>query len=184
MKRFKLRSLLRSERGMSAVEFALFAPFLSLLLLGGIDLGRFVLARSGVDKVAFSVANVTTQYRELNAQAMTQIFRVTGSSLGDYVSGTNGVTILTSLVRESNAPKVRWQCYSTASATWKSKIGEEGKAGNVDTLLLADDNDNLIVAEVYYVYRPLFARFFKSNVEFYTAAVYRPRLGSLTTKPC
>lgn len=174
----------RDERGVAALEFALFAPFLSLLLLGGIDVGRFVLARTNVDKVAFSVADVTSQYKELGAQAMSQVFRVTGVGIGDYVSGKNGVTILTSLTLESNAPKVRWQCYSTSGGVWKSKVGTEGQRGNVNAALLADANDNLIVAEVYYNYKPLFFRFFTSDQEIYATSIYRPRLGSLTTKPC
>ena len=181
------RSLIRflgAERGVAALEFALFAPFLSLLLLGGIDVGRFVLTRANVDKVAFSVADVTSQYRELGAQAMSQVFRVTAVGIEDYVSGRDGVTVLTSLTLDSGAPKVRWQCYSSSGTVWKSKIGTEGQRGTVNAALLADANDNLVVAEVFYSYKPLFFRFFKSDQEVYAASIYRPRLGSLTTKPC
>ncbi|HVI29299.1 pilus assembly protein [Hansschlegelia sp.] len=184
-----LRGLLgrfrRSQDGLAALELALTAPFLALLLLGGYDVARFVSIRSGVDKVGFSVADVTSQYQELSAKAMKEVFLITGSSLPSYVSGTTGVTVLTSVyLNSSNVPKVRWQCYSTTGTSWKSKIGAEGATAAVNSGLLADTNDNLIVAEVFYKFTPLFSRFFKSGFDIYTQSTYRPRLGALNTKPC
>lgn len=179
-----LRRLRRSTEGLAAVEFAMFAPVLGLLLLGGYDLSRFIIARANVDKVGFSVADVTSQYEQLNPTTMEQIFKITGSSLQSYVSGTNGVTILTSIYLDSaGVPRVRWQCYSSA-ATWKSAIGAEGGVAAVNANLLADVNDNVMTSEVYFRFTPVFSRFFKDSVTLYTASIYRPRLGALTTKPC
>ncbi len=180
-----LRRLRRSTDGLAAVEFAMFAPVLGLLLLGGYDLSRFIIARANVDKVGFSVADVTAQYDQLSSTALDQIFRVTGASLQTYVSGTNGVTILTSVYLDSaGVPRVRWQCYSTAGATWKSAIGVEGGPAAISADLLADANDNVMTSEVFFRFTPIFSRFFKNNFMIYTSSIYRPRLGALTTKPC
>lgn len=184
----KIRSLgqrfRRSESGLAALETALFAPVLSLLLLGGYDVARFVSIRSGVDKVGFAVADVTSQYKELNAAAMRQVFMVTAASLPSYTSGTNGVTVLTSIYLDKTTPKVKWQCYSTNGSSWTSKIGAEGGTAAVSADLLADANDNLMVSEVFYRYTPVLSAFFKNSFMIYTTSVYRPRLGTLTTKPC
>lgn len=170
---------------MAAIEFALMAPMLSLLLLGGYDVARFVRVRSAVDKVGFSVADVTSQYKELTTQSMREVFTITGSSLPDYASGTNGMTILTSVVlNTSNVPTVKWQCFSTSSTSWASKIGASGAKAAVDSSLLADQSDNIIVAEVYYRYTPMFTKVFTGPFDIYTKQMYRPRLGNLTTKPC
>lgn len=175
----------RSERGLAAIELALMAPVMSMMLLGGFDLARFISVRAGVDKVGFSVADVTSQYDTLTSAAMTQVFKITGSSMPTYVSGTTGVTVLTSVyLNSSNVPKVRWQCYSTTGAAWVSKIGAEGATAAVNAGLLADVNDNLMVSEVFYKFTPVFARFFKSDFTIYTSSFYRPRLGALTAKPC
>lgn len=178
----------RSERGVAAVEMALFAPVLALMLLGGYDVARFASIRNGVDKVGFSVADVTSQYQELTADAMKQVFLVTGSSMASYVSGQNGATVLTSIYKNSSGqPKVRWQCASSPSSgtfSYTSKIGSEGGDASVDASLIADTNDNLMVAEVFYRFNPVFSTFFKGGFPIYTASIYRPRLGSLTTKPC
>ncbi|MFC3693511.1 TadE/TadG family type IV pilus assembly protein [Chenggangzhangella methanolivorans] len=182
--RAKLARFRRSETGLAALETALFAPVLGLLLLGGYDVARFVSIRSNVDKVGFSVADVTSQYRELTSAAMRQVFMVTGSSMPNYTSGTNGVTILTSVYLDNKTPKVKWQCYSTTGTAWTSKIGVEGNTAAVNTALLADANDNLMVSEVYYRFTPVLSTFFKNGFMIYTSSIYRPRLGTLTTKPC
>lgn len=183
--RSALARLRRSDRGVAAVEMALFAPFLAMLLLGGYDLARFISIRAGVDKVGFSVADVTAQYQELTSDAMTEIFRITGSTLTSYQSGVNGVTMLSSIYLDtaSNKAKVRWQCASSAS-TYASKIGTAGGDAAIDKLLLADGNDNVMVAEVFYKYKPVLSIFFKGDFDIYTSSVYRPRLGALTIKPC
>jgi Flp pilus assembly protein TadG len=180
----RLAALRRSESGLAAIEFALMAPFMGLLLLGGYDVARFVSIRSGVDKVGFSVADVTSQYKELNSSTMAQIFKITGASLKTYQSGVNGVTILTSVYLDDKTPKVRWQCYSSSGSKWKSAIGAEGAKAAVDAALLADANDNLIVSEVHYRFEPLFMTFFKESIDLHTQSLYRPRLGALTQKPC
>ncbi|WP_020178722.1 TadE/TadG family type IV pilus assembly protein [Methylopila sp. M107] len=177
--------LRRSTDGLAAIEFALFAPVLGLLMLGGYDLSRFIIARANVDRVGFSVADVTSQYDQLSSDAMTQVFKITGSSLPNYVSGTNGVTILTSIYLDSaGSPRVKWQCYSSSGSTWKSAIGVEGGVAAINAKLLADTKDNVMTSEVYFVFKPIFTRFFKSDVPLYTTSIYRPRLGALTTKPC
>lgn len=174
----------RSNDGLAAIEIALMAPFLAMLLLGGYDLSRFISIRAGVDKVGFSVADVTSQYKELNASTMTQIFKITGASLKTYQSGVNGVTMLTSVYLDGKTPKVRWQCSSTNGTKWTSKIGSSGAIAAVDTALLADVNDNLIISEVFYKFEPVFMTFFTESIDLHTQSLYRPRLGALTTKPC
>ena len=176
--------LRRSESGLAAIEIALFAPILGLLLLGGYDVARYISIRTGVDKVAFSVADVTAQYKQLTAAAMRQVFLITGTSLTSYSSGTNGVTVLTSVYLDKTTPKVSWQCYSSSGTGWTSKIGVAGGTATIDSSLLADVNDNVMVAEVFYKFTPVFSNFFKDSFMIYSSAVFRPRLGSLTSKPC
>lgn len=185
----RLTSLLgrfrRSERGVAAIELALLSPVLVLLLIGGYDVARFVSIRANVDKVGFSVADVTSQYKQLTPTAMTQIFKITGSSLTTYDSGSNGVTILTSVYLDSTKTvRVKWQCFSSNGTSWKSRIGVEGAVANIDPTLVADANDNVMVSELFYKFTPIFSTVFKTGFDIYTSSIYRPRLGSLTTKPC
>lgn len=182
--RARLALFLRDRSGLAALEFALAAPILAMLLLGGYDLTRYIIIRGGVDKVGFSVADVTSQYEELSSDQLKKVFLTTGQSLKSYTSGATGVTVLTSVyLTTANVPTVRWQCYSSASA-WKSKVGAIGARATINPALLADVNDNIIIAEVYYNHKPVFNTFFKNGFDIYTQSLFRPRLGDLTASPC
>lgn len=183
-----LKALVRrfrgSEDGVAATEIALAAPFLLMLLLGGYDVSRYILIHKKVSQVGFSVSDVTAQYTTLTAAAMAQVFQITGRILPSYVSGSTGVTIVTSVYLSGKQPKVSWQCYSTSGTLWKSKIGAEGANAAVPANLLSDDKDNVIVSEVYYRFNPIFSIFYKSSSDIYSKSLFRPRLGALTKKPC
>lgn len=185
-----LRRFRRDRDGVAAIEMGLMAPLLALLLLGGFDVARYVLTVNKVMKLGFSVSDVTAQYASgsLNDTALQQIFRISGQNLPTYQSGTTGVTILTSVYLDTSTStptaKVRWQCFSSPGTSWSSKIGIAGATASIDKSLLLDANDNIIISEVYYKYTPTFTMFFKSSSDIYSKALFRPRLGALSTKPC
>ena len=183
----QLRQLKRSDSGVAAVELALASPLLALLLLGGADLTRYTLAVHKVMGISFAVSDVASQYKgdELNDKALNQVYRISSENFSSYVSGSTGVTMLTSVYLASDgAVKVRWQCKSATVAGWASKIGSTGGNADFDKNMLLDINDNIIISEVYYKYSPLFKLFSTSKIDVYSKAMFRPRLGGLTTKPC
>ncbi|MFD1331190.1 TadE/TadG family type IV pilus assembly protein [Methylopila musalis] len=180
----RLSRLRRSDSGVAATELALCAPFLLLLLLGGVDLARYANAYDKVGKIAFSVTDVTAQYKSLTIDGLKQVFLISGQNLPGYVSGTNGVTILSSLYLDGTTPKVRWQCASTKGSKWSSKIGVEAGTANVSATLFGDAKDNVVVAEVYYQFKPIFAYSISGTQDVYAKGLFRPRLGALNTKPC
>jgi Flp pilus assembly pilin Flp len=57
----RLRAFLRNRSGVSAVEFAMISPILLLLLVTGLDTGRYVLATERVEEVANTVAQMIAQ---------------------------------------------------------------------------------------------------------------------------
>jgi hypothetical protein len=96
----------------------------------------------------------------------------------------NGYVILTSVSRTGGAtPKVIWQCKGGGHAT-TSKIGAVSKDATPPGGLVLDATDDVIVAEVFYEYTPLFANAVPGlEKQLYKTAVFRPRLGSLTSAP-
>ncbi|GLK76075.1 hypothetical protein GCM10008171_13290 [Methylopila jiangsuensis] len=179
-----LARLRRSESGLAATELALCAPMLLLLTLGGADLARYANAYDKVGKIAFSVTDVTAQYQSLTADGVKQVFLISGQNLPGYVSGKTGVTILSSLYLDGTTPRVRWQCASTKGTKWASKIGSEGGIASVGANLFGDAKDNVVVAEVYYQFTPIFSYFISGTQDVYAKGLFRPRLGALNTKPC
>lgn len=177
--------LRREESGVAAVEFGLFAPMLLVLLLGGVDVTRFVLVRNKVAKVGFAMSDVAAQYKQIGAEALKQIWLIPNRTMPAFVTGTTGVTVLTAVGMDaSSVYRVTWQCYSTNGTAWASKVGSAGTVANIPAGLLIDDNDNVIVAEVFFKFEPMFKLFYARGFDIYSKGMFRPRLGTLTTKPC
>lgn len=76
MSHFHHRADCRAEfrRGVAAVEFALVAPFIILLMLGGADLTIFMRTKMRVDETATEMAQVVTQYQDLYDSDFTPLF--------------------------------------------------------------------------------------------------------------
>jgi hypothetical protein len=76
--------------------------------------------------------------------------------------------------------KISWQCHGGGTQARDSRIGEVGDTVSLPGGLTIDADDNVIVAEVYYRYEPVFDMLPIAD-EVYKTAVFRPRLGALTS---
>lgn len=109
----------RREQGIALMEFALVLPFLLLLMLGGIELTRFMLISQKVDKASYALADITNQYPPATkdrtpgeisvAQMNDVVFEQFKMLMEPYdVSGHGSVTI-TSVVKEAGEARIKWQ---------------------------------------------------------------------------
>jgi hypothetical protein len=93
-----------------------------------------------------------------------------------------GYVILSSVTRTSGGnPTVTWQCKGGAVLN-TSRVGLVSKVATLPGNLVLDATDNVIVAEVFYQYDPIFDDL-PIEKQLYKTAVFRPRLGSLTSVP-
>ncbi len=80
---------------------------------------------------------------------------------------------------------VEWQ-YS-GGGTLPSKLSKIGTTGGIAALpngLTLNANDNVIISEVYYQFKPLFLSDTLFNAgTVYRVAIYKPRLSPLVTPP-
>ncbi|MCK5284107.1 MAG: pilus assembly protein [Alphaproteobacteria bacterium] len=60
----KIKKYFKSEYGASAVEFALIAPILILMLIGTVDFGMFIMERMQLQNTAHTVANFVAQTQD------------------------------------------------------------------------------------------------------------------------
>ena len=182
----RLRKWAGCEDGVAALEFALVAPFLIFLLLGGFDLSRFLLVQQKVEKTVFTLADLTAQSDPKAGVGMSNVFAAVNEIMSPYSLNTGGYAIVTSVTKDAPAtakPKVRWQCTS-GNTPKDSKVGAVGQNANLPEDYLIDDKDNLVVAEVYYSFSTVFATAFIPPRTIYRSAMFRPRLGELTNSPC
>lgn len=171
-------------RGIAATEFALVAPMLLLLILGGFEFSRYMLIHQKTEKVAYTVSDVVSQNTSVTDAELTQISNAAAQIMAPYSFSSQGVVIVTSVYKPvGSAAKVNWRHSGGGALVRASQIGAVGGAATLPTGLELNDKDNVIVAEIYYFYTPLFGGSLIANGDIYKTAIFKPRLGALTTPP-
>lgn len=181
---FKKKSVLcRDQRGVAAVEFALALPVMVTLFFGMVEITRYVLIHQKTEKTAYSLSDLVAQSTSLTNAQLTSMFAATSEVMNPFATGGNSVVIITSIQRNgNNPPQIAWQRKGGGTLNRTSHFGTSGMATLPPGFTL-QDKENVIFAEVFYQFTPMFgARFLGSN-EIYKTAVFRPRLGALTTPP-
>ena len=185
----------RSRRGVAALEFALSLPILLVLLLGLGDGTYFLLINERTDRIAYSVTDIVTQYQAVTLANMNNIVLAAAQLMEPFTFGTKGIVIVTSVWKPpGGTPTICWQYTGGGTlSSVNSQVGppnasstdcSSGPIANLPNGLTLQDNDNVIISEVYYSFSPIFVNagpFLASTL--YRVAVYKPRLSLLTQAP-
>lgn len=177
------RRFARRRDGIAATELALIAPMLMLLFLGGAETALFVRTHYQAAQMASTVADVVARYEMVTSADVAAIMSVSADVMGVASFDPAGTVILSSVATDSSAAAtVAWQCIGGELGK-SSKVGAVGKAASLPGSLVLEADDNVIVAEVFYQYTPLLGWTAPATTLVYKTALFRPRLGSLTTAP-
>lgn len=171
--------------GVAAVEFALTMPIWITLLLGVCDGAYCMLVNERTDRIAYTVTDVVTQYQVISLADLTDITKAAGQIMQPLAFDNNGTVIISSVYKPSGmAPVIKWQYKGGGTLNKNSLIGTTGGAPTLPNGLTLNDNDNVIISEVFYNFTPLFiaSELFTANF-IYRTAVYKPRLSPLITTP-
>jgi hypothetical protein len=174
-----------AERGIAAAEFALTMPIWITLLLGAADGTYCMLVNEKADRIAYTVTDIVTQYQIVTIANLNDIIQAAGQLMQPFAFGANGLVIVSSVYKPSGqSPIIEWQYSGGGSLTKSSRIGTTGGIPSLPNGLTLNDNDNVIISEVFYNFTPMFvsAGMFSSNLV-YRTAVYKPRLSPLITPP-
>lgn len=185
MKKYRnILDFFSSNTGIAAVEFALVLPILLLLFLGGFELSRFLLIHQKVDRIAYTIADVVTQSTVVTNNQINQILSATIQIMNPFSFTDEGIVILSSVYQSgSNPSTVRWQRSGGGTLSRSSQIGMPSGNATLPVELTLNDKDNVIISEVYYRYTPVLSAGILSPQDIYKTAIFKPRLGALTTPP-
>jgi len=175
----------KSRRGIAAVEFALTLPIWITLLLGVSDGAYCMLVNERVDRIAYTVTDVVSQYQTITIANLNDITQAAGQMMQPLTFGSMGNVVVTSVYKPSGqTPTICWQYKGGGNLGQNSKIGSTGGVPALPNGLTLNDNDNVIITEVFYYFSPMFISegLFSSNIV-YRTAVYKPRLSPLITAP-
>jgi Flp pilus assembly protein TadG len=179
------RRLLADRGGVAAIEFAMAAPLLVTLFLGSTELSRLILVHAKAEKVAFTVSDLIAQ-EEQQALTNTEISLMLDAAaevMSPFTFDSEALVIVTSVTKTgTNAPTVRWQ-RTRGSFSASSQVGAVGANASLPAGFTMADKDNIIIAEVYYRYTPVFGSQIVGAQTIYKTAYLKPRLGALTGAP-
>lgn len=182
-----LRRFCTATRGLALVEFVAVLPVLLLLSFGALELARAMIITQRVEKMAYVLADITSQYPpatgerlagEINeAELQNNVFTQFNRMMGTYADAGRQNMILTSVMQEGGSARIKWQATgggtlnrnvrSVVNGLSPSSIGP-GVKNQVATF--AEDaeiashvrnmanNENMIIAEVFYQYEPIWTR--------------------------
>jgi Flp pilus assembly protein TadG len=174
------RRFARSTKGTACVELAVATPVFITLMLGGVDLTRYVLAAQKTERVAATIADLVSQSERLKESDLADLFNVTTFVMEPFdTSGT--VQVLVSAINNpSGTAKVAWQ-RSWGGLANGSTFGTEGSNAVLPTGMIVRQGETTLGAEVFFNFEALFLPDLFPDATLYRRAIFRPRFSNLDT---
>jgi Flp pilus assembly protein TadG len=176
----RIGHLLSASGGSALAEFALVLPVLVLLLLGGVEIGRYVLLQQKLSRLAANASDLTSRAETLTTKDLDQVMEAAQHIVRPFDLDVGGVVVISSVGRDgTQGPRVNWQRSGPGAAVATSAIGQAGQTARLPQGFVLREDQDVIVAEVFYSYTPFFFGQVTEPQEIYHLAVQRPRFGSL-----
>lgn len=168
-------------KGSVLSELALVMPILVAILMGGVEVGRYLMIHQKLSRLVDTTTDLVTQKRTLSTQDLDDVFKSAEYVLDPFELGPDGVIVITSVTAPPNqSPKVDWQYSGAGSGGATSLVGNPGETPNLPVGFTLDDGENVIIGEIFYDYRPQIFEVFTSPKQIYYRVIDRPRFGPLT----
>jgi hypothetical protein len=125
------------------------------------------------------------QSQTISKDDMEDVVGASDNIMEPFDFGADGVLFISSVyvTQGETVPKVHWQCKMSGSFAAVSRLGETGDDAVLPEDMTMAERDNVIVAEVFYKYRPIAPGLMFDEGIVYRRAFFKPRLGALTNSP-
>jgi hypothetical protein len=178
--------LFRREDGAILVETAFVMPILITMLLGSVEVGRYIIVNQKLERAASSVADLVAQSEDgVTLDEIETLFGIVPHITSPYDVAANGRVIITAVTREDEDedPVVAWQVAGLGDLDVDSEIGGVGDDATLPAGFDLPEGETLIIGEAWYDYDALFFEAVDPTGPMYHRAFYRPRLSSLSDTP-
>ena len=170
-----LLRLVRDQRGISAVEFAMILPLMVALYLGAVEISQGISINRKVTLTARTVTDLVAQVSSINNASMTNVLNASSAVMTPFPVSPLKVTVsLVSIDAQGNATIAWSDGYNTAGKT----------VGTAVTLpaALAIANTSLVWGEVQYLYTPAIGYVITNVLTLKDQLYMRPRLSTSITR--
>lgn len=168
--------------GASLIELGFAMPILVTLMLGGVEIARYVLLHQKLDRVSSSIADLVSQAETISVPDLQNIFDAAQFVAKPFDLPASGTVIVSSVSNPlgSAGTKVNWQKSGAGNIPATSQVGAAGGAATLPAGFTVADGQTIIIAEVFFDYVPWILGDFTSANQIYHRALFRPRYGGLT----
>ena len=181
-----MRRLGGDSSGAVLAEFALAFPLLVTLIVGGVEIGRFVLLEQKMESVAVETADLVA---EINTASVTtaeldDIFTAVDHIAAPFTMDTSGKVIVTQVGKTNGGPiTINWQRAGGGGGSGTSQIGAPGAAPTLPAGFTIRDGESVIISEAFYNFTPMFGGNWTplAATTLYNISYFRPRFGTLAT---
>lgn len=171
-----LRTVKRDEKGSISIEFGILASVLIVMLLSGIEFGRFLIAGQKADRSVAVVSDMVSQHTSLQSKDMKDIFQAAGQILSQYHHRGKGVLIVSHVhAATSGKPKVTWQEFSSDTHRPTSRIGQPGGPAKLPKTMTVKAGDTVMVVETKVRFEPMLFDMAIGSRDLYRVSYHRPR---------
>lgn len=169
------------RRGAVLVELAVALPVAVVLILGGFDTGRYVLLHQKMDRAAATIADLVSRPTSISQAEIDVMFSAASELLEPFDLGTRGLVIVSSVSKAAgDSAVIDWQYAGGGDLSATSEIGAEGDTPTLPDGFTVRDDENVIVAEVFFNYEPVFMGYLFEPGVVWHFAIRRPRRGDLS----
>lgn len=176
----------RQERAAVAVEFAIFLPFLAMMLVGSLEVSSWIWARDRVVDAAAAIGDLASQSQAVDEKMVGTIFKAADAMLEndsnlDAKVGERSAKVSAILTCKCKSDPKKW-CFTVLwSHAYDGSKLSDGYAVGSDTKIAPQEmgiveGSTLIVSEITYTYYPRF-RFILKDASFDQSETlfFRPR---------
>jgi Flp pilus assembly protein TadG len=175
----RLRGTIRrfgaDRRGVSAVEFAMIAPLMITLYLGGVEVTQGVSVSRKTTLIARTVADLVAQDTNVSNADMNDILAASFAVASPYPTNNLKVTVSSVTIDASGRATIAW------SDTLNGTARTVGSAVTLNSAL-AVPNSSLIWGEVSYNYKPMFGWVLTGTFNLGDTIYMRPRNSNFITR--
>lgn len=162
-----LRQFRRDQSGISAVEFALLAPFMIFLYFGMAEVCQAYMAQKRMSHVTSMVADLTAQAQSVSTNDLTDIFTIGNQIMEPFSSSPLQLTVA-SVTRDTNG---------VAKVDWSYARGMPRRSGNVVVPAgLINNGESLIISDAIYDYESPLDRYLPGVTKLKRTYYLRPRV--------
>jgi Flp pilus assembly protein TadG len=166
-----VRAFRRDRRGVSAVEFALIAPFLILTYFGLAELAQGMMAQRRVSHAASAIGDLVAQTDSITDAQKTDIFAAATNIVSPFPTSPLKLRITSITGNASGQPRVDWSDGSTGLAAYSHCATVPGLPSGLVTAA----GENVIMAEATYTYTSPVSQVLPNGLAFSEKFYLRPR---------